>query len=191
MNWFNLSYLKTGTPNQQSAYKLLKDHRILELLEDFNPALVSTVCVDLDIEGSDLDIICQYKQSSEFVEKCNGHFSQCDNFSITERDSYSLVNFNLPPFPIEIYGSTIETPQNNAYKHLTAMKRVLDLADDSLREEIRILKRNGFKTEPAFASLLQLKGDPYQAFKKLFDVPNKILTELIHHRITAQEVLLN
>ena len=33
----------------------------------------------------------------------------------------------------------------------------------AFKEQIRGLKRNGLKTEPAFAKLLGLNGDPYRA----------------------------
>ena len=59
------------------------------------------------------------------------------------------------------------------------MKRVLDIGGKKLRDEIKRLKRSGLKTEPAFAKLLFLDGDPYQAFLALEDKNTEALNKLI------------
>jgi hypothetical protein len=41
------------------------------------------------------------------------------------------------------------------------------------------LRREGAKTEPAFASLLGLAGDPYAAMLELHDRPEAVLTALL------------
>lgn len=38
---------------------------------------------------------------------------------------------------------------------------------ESFRQEIISLKKQGIKTEPAFAQLLGLSGDPYEAILRL------------------------
>ena len=51
-NWKDIAYLENGTQRQHQAFRLLKKHIVLESLSAFDPILVSTVCVDLDITGS-------------------------------------------------------------------------------------------------------------------------------------------
>jgi hypothetical protein len=41
--------------------------------------------------------------------------------------------------------------------------RILQLRGEEFRHDIIALKKSGLKTEPAFASLLGLSGDPYEA----------------------------
>jgi hypothetical protein len=50
-----------------------------------------------------------------------------------------------------------------AYRHMVVEWNILAANDDNFRGEIIRLKKSGMKTEPAFAQLLQLDGDPYQA----------------------------
>jgi len=40
---------------------------ILEKLHEFNATVVSTIHAQLDIESSDIDIICSYHEQSEFI----------------------------------------------------------------------------------------------------------------------------
>ena len=47
---------------------------------------------------------------------------------------------------------------------------ILEEKGEDFRQKIIELKKSGIKTEPAFAQLLNLKGDPYEAlinFKKI------------------------
>ena len=66
MNWRDYSYLRTGDETQRRAFATLESLKICETLRDFDPALVSTVCLRLDISGSDLDIICEVESPEAF-----------------------------------------------------------------------------------------------------------------------------
>lgn len=63
-------------------------------------------------------------------------------------------------------GSSI---QRKGYRAITASGimvaewKILAEKGDSFKQKILELKRSGIKTEPAFAQMLGLKGDPYQA----------------------------
>ena len=66
MDFKNLSYLAIGSEIQQKAFQVLKSSEIMQLLAEFDPIVVGTIPLDIAIEDSDLDIICQWKNSADF-----------------------------------------------------------------------------------------------------------------------------
>ncbi|HRF37192.1 MAG TPA: DUF4269 domain-containing protein, partial [Saprospiraceae bacterium] len=55
----------------------------------------------------------------------------------------------------------------NAYRHLLIEARLLEERGPEFRQQIIELKQQGVKTEPAFARLLGLEGDAYEALLRL------------------------
>lgn len=162
----NIEYLKTGNPKQIVAYKILTQNKVLETLSEFDPILAGTIPINIDIENSDLDIICCWKNKSEFVSKISSAFQNKTDFKIWEtiiNENESVVaNFRIDDFEIEIFGQNIPSQSQNAYKHMIIEHEILKLKGESFRLEIIKLKQNGLKTEPAFGKLLGFKNDPYQ-----------------------------
>ena len=74
-----------------------------------------------------------------------------------------MANFTLEDFEIEIFGQNRPSREQEAFRHLLIEDEILESKDETFRAEIIKLKKQGFKTEPAFAKLLKLKGDPYLA----------------------------
>jgi hypothetical protein len=72
----------------------------------------------------------------------------------------------LDGFEIEIFGQSIPTRQQFAYRHLIVEHNLLNRHGEKFRQRIIELKRQGWKTEPAFASALGLTGDPYTELLK-------------------------
>ncbi|PBJ11917.1 hypothetical protein BSF42_26500 [Flavobacterium sp. ACN6] len=108
----NISYLKTGNQKQQSVFQLLTKYKVLENLSAFNPILVGTIPINIDIENSDLDIICYWKNKADFIEKIEQVFGKEKNFVIREtviNNQESVVaNFNIDFFEIEIFGQIFQ-----------------------------------------------------------------------------------
>lgn len=165
INFLNISYLKTGNPKQIKAYHTLTDNGILSKLEAFSPILVGTIPINIDIEGSDLDIICYVQNEEEFKHNLKLYFGQERDFSISENKKYQSIkaNFFIDGFEIEIFGQNTPTQKQNAYRHMITEYKLLLENDENFRQEIIELKKQGYKTEPAFAKLLGLEGDPYKA----------------------------
>ncbi|WP_428231494.1 DUF4269 domain-containing protein [Flavobacterium sp.] len=161
----NIEYLKNGNQRQVQAFEVLTQNKILSNLAEFDPILVGTIPINIDIENSDLDIVCHWRNKTEFIEKLNSIFKQENEFTIREilldnKDSI-VVNFRIQGFEIEIFGQNIPVKNQNGYKHMIIEHEILQAKDENFRLEIIKLKQNGYKTEPAFAFLLGLKGDPY------------------------------
>lgn len=66
IDFTEIDYLKNGNERQKKAYEILTKYRILEKMKDYSPILAGTVPIEIDIKGSDLDIIFEvdlkYKQ---------------------------------------------------------------------------------------------------------------------------------
>lgn len=159
----DIEYLKHGTKRQQQAYYLLTKNQILSKLKDYFPILVGTIPINIDIESSDLDIICYWINKDKFITILKKAFNNQHNFKIDEDLSNNSVtaNFLLNDFEIEIFGQNIPTKKQDAYKHMMIENELLEKKGDDFRNQIIELKMKGYKTEPAFAFALGLIGNPY------------------------------
>lgn len=165
INFNTINYLKTGNPKQILAFEVLTQNKTLSNLAEFDPILVGTIPINIDIENSDLDIICYWKNKADFIEKLKTLFGKESDFQIREtlinNQETVIANFKISSFEIEIFGQNIPTKNQNGYKHMLIEYEILKAKDENFRLEIIKLKQNGYKTEPAFAYLLGLNRDPY------------------------------
>ncbi|MDM1045302.1 DUF4269 domain-containing protein [Myroides sp. 1354] len=161
-----IAYLQQGSKVQQQVYHTLTSHRILELLAAFNPVVVGTFPLDIAIETSDIDIACQLEDVEVFQSIVQNHFGSCTGFSdlvfeMRKQQTY-VANFVLDDFPIELFAQAIPVSAQYGYRHMLIEDEILREQGPIFKAQIIALKREGIKTEPAFAKLLGLKGDPYE-----------------------------
>ncbi|PIF33100.1 uncharacterized protein DUF4269 [Flavobacterium sp. 9] len=170
IDFTSIEYLKTGNQKQIHAFEVLSQNKVLINLAEFDPILVGTIPINIDIENSDLDIICYWKNKLAFITKLNILFGNESDFEIREtsidNQEIAIANFKINAFEIEIFGQNIPTKSQNGYKHMIIEYEILKAKDENFRLEIIKLKQNGYKTEPAFAYLLGLNGDPYSELLK-------------------------
>lgn len=167
----HIEYLKTGTKDQQIVYDILNKSRILSILQEFHPILTGTFPININIPGSDLDIICEFQDDEYFKRMVSESFSHMDQFTVSSYpvDQYKVVriNFFIEGFEVEIFGQNRPVKEQNAYRHMIAEYLILQEKGEEFRQEILRLKLEGLKTEPAFAKMLLLSGDPYEAMLNL------------------------
>lgn len=165
INFDNIEYLQHGSNRQRQAYSTLTNSQILSKLKRFDPILVGTIPINIDIENSDIDIICCFTDKRNFIETITDNFRNEKDFTIREQqniDALAIVAiFVINNFEIEIFGQSIPTKQQFAYKHLVIEYNLLNQYGEKFRQQIIELKRQGHKTEPAFALALGLTGNPY------------------------------
>jgi hypothetical protein len=169
IDFTTIDYLKNGNEKQKRVFEILSKHRLFEKLKYYSPILAGTIPIEIDIEGSDLDIICEVKNEIDFIEFLNQNFQNYNNFSlekITFNDEKSIVlNFMLEEFPIEIFGQNKPTTEQNAYRHMIAEYKIVQEKGEDFKQKIIELKKKGIKTEPAFGILLGLEN-PYEDLLK-------------------------
>ena len=179
-----LIYLKNGNQTQKKAFKIIQDLKIFEILSDYDPILIGTVPIDIDIPSSDLDIICYSSDLETFSRHLTSHFGSLNDFKIytceVSREPSLVCCFQTNLFPIEIFAQNIHSKNQHGYRHMLLQARLLNLAPVTIREHIRKLKLEGFKTEPAFAKYFELPGEPYSALLKLETFSDEDLKKIIN-----------
>ncbi len=169
-----IDYLMRGNPRQQDVYRVLRRLGVMEVLEPYQPVLVGTFPLDVDIPGSDLDVICHVEEEKReaFEALLKGTFGSCGDFEYAAREVDGLLRqvgrFRYEGWTVEIFGQPLPVEEQNGYRHMVVEHRLLELLGDGAREAIRRLKLQGVKTEPAFAQLLRLEGDPYKELRDMY-----------------------
>ncbi|SIQ53870.1 protein of unknown function [Paenibacillus macquariensis] len=181
-HWLNLEYLKTGNRIQAEVYQLFNKYRLFEILRDYDPILVGTVPIGVNIMGSDLDIICEVKGFNDFERQMEEQFKDYFDFSITRRVVNDMerikVNFVIEGWPIEIFGQEQPTRQQNGFRHMVIEDRMLRIYGKHFNDQIIQLKIEGLKTEPAFAKVLKLEGDPYLRLLEIYNWTDEEIRDL-------------
>jgi len=158
-------YLRIGTAVQQEAYAVLYKSQVIEKLSDFGAILVGTIPIDIAVAGSDLDIACQAVDLDSFEVYVESEFCGYSGFKMQrlhlQGQDTVLVNFYVESFEVELFCQPIPVKMQNGYRHMRIEDTILTKKGQSFKAEIIALKTKGIKTEPAFAQLLGIEGDPY------------------------------
>lgn len=170
-DWKNPSYLETGNERQRHAYAALLELKIFSRLAPFDPVLTGTIPIGIDIETSDLDIVCRTPSPTLFQQTIRRHYHRQKDFTLTEKTineiPSTIARFRYKEFLIEIFGQPLRVEQQAAYRHMVVEHKILEQKGEAFKAKIIALKTKGTKTEPAFAHCLGLTGDPYAALLKL------------------------
>ncbi len=172
IDFTKIDYLKAGNEKQKRAYEVLIKYRIFEKLKEYSPILAGTIPIEIDIENSDLDIICEVDLRSEedflkkmtFIKLIPADVSV--ETTVINGEKSIILNFMLEEFPVEIFGQNKPSTEQNAYRHMIAEYRILQEKGDDFKQKIIELKKQGIKTEPAFGMLMNLEN-PYEDLLKL------------------------
>ena len=172
-DWTDLRYLLHGNQWQRRAYSLLHALDLWTLLAGFNPLLAGTIPLNIDIPGSDLDVLCEVTpaETPRFSELLRTHYGHRPGFQLRQQtigaQASIIGSFRYRGREVEVFGQAVPTAQQNGFRHLLIEAAVLEAGGEAWRRAVRRLKKQGLKTEPAFARLLQLPGNPYEALLTL------------------------
>jgi hypothetical protein len=186
--WKDITYLKTGNSRQQKAWCILQRLQVLRVLHNYEPVLVGTIPLGIDVSASDLDVICEVHDLAGFRRLVTRAFGRQAAFSSKRKEINALPTVvakfqdRFSGFPIEIFGQPRPVTQQNAYRHMVIEARLLDWGGEPVRQEIQALKQAGLKTEPAFARYFNLAGDPYQVLLRLSRLDPQALRQWLGNR---------
>lgn len=167
IDFLDISYLKHGNPRQQQVFELLEQTQILNKLGIFHPIIVGTVPIELDLESSDLDILCEVHNPFLFLQEVKNHLAHYPFFHQEIRKNYVTVSFTFESVPFEIFGENKSTTKQNGYLHMLIEHQLLQLFGPTFHQQVRLEKENGLKTEAAFTQVLEIQGNPYEQMLKL------------------------
>ncbi len=171
IDFTNIEYLKTGNERQQQAYLELSELNIFKKLRRYKPILTGTIPIGIDIPESDLDIVCECSNHQVFAKTITKLYADKNDFEIRTNSWNGLFStvatFHNKKFKIEIFGQDCLPTHQNAYRHMIIEHKILRANDDEFKAKIIKLKKDGLKTEPAFAKLLGIVGDPYEELLKI------------------------
>jgi len=140
---------------------------ILENLAKFNPVVAGTLPIAVDTAKSDIDIFCQCSDLGEFSQVADQVFSGFEDYTRHDHaptchvGQAVVARFTCDGMPFEIFATDCPTSEQFGFVHMLVEARILTLLGKDFARKVRDLKQTGVKTEPAFAQLLGLDGDPY------------------------------
>lgn len=150
---------------QRSVRSVLFETGIFDRMERFSPIVCGSYPLDIALGGSDLDISCYAENLESYIYFALDNFKESENFYLKIKEIRSrpsvIVRFTHKEQMIEIFTQSIPVEQQHGYLHMVIEWHILQEMGRSFKEDLMALRREGIKTEPAFAHLLRLKGDPY------------------------------
>lgn len=111
-----------------------------------------------------LDIICCFSDPLTFKENIRFSFGREKNFKefTPSHPGAIATSFELDNFVIGVFGQLVPTREEAAYRHMLIEYKLLEEKGEAFRQQIIALKKQGYKTEPAFAMLLGIGGNAYE-----------------------------
>lgn len=166
-DWRDIGYLRSGSPRQRRAAQCLDGLGLPARFADLEATLVGTIPLGIDVPDSDLDIVCTAPDLDAFADRVRADFGDRPDLTAVRREVRSgpavIARFAAAGERIELFAQARPVAMQDAYRHMVVEWRLLQLGGPDLRSRVIDLKRNGMKTEPAFAAALGLPGDPYLA----------------------------
>ena len=144
---------------------LIRD--LLELLAPFRPLVAGTFPLGLQVAGSDLDVLCEAPDLDAFEAFLDAHpawFAAGRRYRVESvAPSACVAQIEVSGLPVEIFAQPVPVQRQVAFRHMVVEGRLLARGGAPLADAVRAMKAAGTKTEPAFAAVLGLPGDPYAA----------------------------
>lgn len=155
---------------------------VLPELAAFDPHVVGTPPLGLDLPASDIDVVCFAPDPDAFTRAVWTAFGTRAGFRMWQKiapDRPVVASFVGAGWTIELFGQASPVSEQYGWRHFLVEQRLLALGSAAFRAAVMAQRRSGMKTEPAFAALLGLAGDPYEALLSLEHVSDIDLTALL------------
>lgn len=184
VDFADISYLAAGNERQRCCHALLVQTRVMEILAPYGPVVVGTIPIGIDTAESDIDIVCEVHDARAFAALTDANFGGYEDYDVRFiGEGRVICGFSYGDEKFEVYGAPVPATEGEGWRHMLIEARLLDIMGAGFRNEIVALKRQGIKTEPAFARMLGLSGDPYLMMLSLEDRTDEHLAGLFRFEI--------
>ncbi|MCJ1961538.1 DUF4269 domain-containing protein [Novosphingobium mangrovi (ex Hu et al. 2023)] len=161
---------------------ILASSGLPDALAAYDARVVGTFPLGLDVAGSDVDIVCHAPDGHAFAQELWERFAGCDHFALrqwVQGERAVIAQFLICDLPFEVFGAPVPVVMQAGWRHFEVERRLLALSSGAFHAAVRELRRSGIKTEPAFAQVLGLAGDPYAQLFDLALVPDAQLRGIL------------
>jgi hypothetical protein len=168
--------------DRRSYEEALAESGVLGVLAPFDPRIVGTPPLGLDVPGSDIDVLCFAPDARAFTETLWHNFFNAQGFMAKQLVRLTrpvVASFEVAGWRIELYGEAIPVEHQRGWRHFAVERRLLTLGGEDLTVAVLALRQQGMKTEPAFAAALRLRGDPYLALLDLGEQDDETLASVL------------
>lgn len=155
---------------------------VLSALSQFDPHVAGTPPLGLDLADSDIDVLCHAPDPVQFVCAIWAAFGGYPDFLAWQwvaGERPVIAQFSAEGWAFELFGCPQPVCGQMGWRHFQIEQRLLSLGGNALRNMIIDQRRVGLKTEPAFAAVLNLSGDPYEALLDLGTWSDEALVRLV------------
>lgn len=165
--------MKFHTLSLASLITLEKNHRVLNALtkskimkefKPFQPLLAGAFPLGINTSTSSLDILLTHQDLKELESLVTVLYGSAAHFKthISNEEGLEtlIAKFDFEAVAFKIFAQTKETTEQTAYLHFQIEERLLKIGGEPLQQKVFELKNEGYETEPAFAKILGLSGDP-------------------------------
>lgn len=166
-------------PDWQEA---LRGSGVLDLLAGFDPRIAGTLPLGVSLPGSDIDILCHAPEPNDVADCLSEARERLPGLVLRRWISGGrplVAAFGIDHWPVEVFASPVEVDRQAGWRHFVVERRLLELGGEALRQRVLGLRRAGARTEPAFAAVFGLQGDPYAELHRLSLVPEVELRGLL------------
>lgn len=167
----------------EKVWSALQGSKILFELKEFFPLVTGTFPLALGTEDSDLDLTICCKDFKSLGSRLESLYGSLQEFSLEQVEIDSLdtliCSFFFGGVRFEIFAQGIASVKQKSFIHFAVEEKILKFGGETLRKQVQMERLKGLKTEPAFAKVLGLKGDPYTELLHWQTKPVKFLRRLI------------
>ncbi|MEA9356066.1 VOC family protein [Bacteriovorax sp. PP10] len=167
----------------KKIFGALEESKILKNFKKYMPFVAGTFPLGVYTEQSDLDILMYATDLNELSSELKREYGHLEGFTSEQLSVDGLetliVNFNLYKVPFEIFAQDKVVPKQKAYLHFQIEERLLKLGGEKLKKTVIEKRKNGLKTEPAFATGLGIKVDAYNELLLLQKVADSQLRKFL------------